>query len=260
MDQSVHTAQVDEGAEVDDRRHDALADLARLEVVEELLPLLLLRLLQPRPPAQHHVVAVLVELDDLGLEGAPDVGQQVADPPELDQAGGQEAPQADVEDQAALDHFDDRSGDDAVLLLDPLDRAPRPLVLGPLLGQDQSPFLVLLLEDEGLDLLTEGDDLARVDVVADGQLTGRDDALGLVADVEEDLVLVDLDDRAGDDVAVVEFDDRAGDGILERDPVVVADDLPEHVLTSVIGGHVDGGGRGGVWSDMDLDGPLSGGR
>jgi hypothetical protein len=37
------------------------------------------------------------------------------------------------------------------------------------------------------------------------QLAAGDDALGLVADVEQDLVLVDLDDRAVDDLAV--FDD-----------------------------------------------------
>ena len=44
------------------------ADLAGLEVGEEVLALLLLGLLQPGPAGQHHVVAVLVELDDLGLE------------------------------------------------------------------------------------------------------------------------------------------------------------------------------------------------
>ena len=49
------------------RRHDALADLARLEVGEEVLALLLLRLLELGPAGQHDVVAVLVELDDLGL-------------------------------------------------------------------------------------------------------------------------------------------------------------------------------------------------
>ncbi len=43
--EAVHAAEVDEGAEVDDRRDGAGADLAGLEVVEELLPLLLLGLL-----------------------------------------------------------------------------------------------------------------------------------------------------------------------------------------------------------------------
>jgi hypothetical protein len=51
--------------------------------------------------------------------------------------------------------------------------------------------------------------------MANRQLADGDDALGLVADVEEDLVLVDLDDGALDDVAVVEVDDRAGNGVFE---------------------------------------------
>ena len=151
VDEAVHAAEVDEGTEVDDARDDALADLARLEVGEELLALLLLRLLEPGPAGQHDVVAVLVELDDLGLERRADVGLQVADPAQLDERGGEEAAEADVEDQAALDDLDDRAGDDAVLFLLLLDVAPGPLVLGPLLGQDQPAVLVLLLEDEGLD-------------------------------------------------------------------------------------------------------------
>ena len=89
--------------------------------------------------------------------------------------------------------------------------APGPLVLGPLLGQDQPAFLVLLLEDEGLDLVAERHDLGGVDVVADRQLAAGDHALGLVADVEQDLVLVDLDDRALDDLAVLDLDHGAGD-------------------------------------------------
>src|ERR687892_309147 len=104
-----HAAEVDEGAEVDDARHDALADLAGPEVGEEVLALLPLRLLQPCPAGQHDVVAVLVELDDLGLERLAHVGLQVAHPAQLDERGGPEPPQADVEDQAALDDLDDRA-------------------------------------------------------------------------------------------------------------------------------------------------------
>src|SRR5581483_6798920 len=111
---------------------------------------------------EHHVVAVLVELDDLRLELAADVRLEVTDPPEVDERGGQEPAQADVEAQAALDHLDDRALDDAVLLLDLLDRAPRPFVLGALLGEDEPAVLVLLLEDERLELVAERDDLVRV--------------------------------------------------------------------------------------------------
>ena len=136
----------------------------------------------------------------------------------LDQRGGQEPAQADVEDEAALDDLDHGAGDDAVLLLDLLDRAPGALVLGALLGQDQPALLVLLLEDEGLDLLADRDHLMRVDVVLDRQLAGGDDALGLVADVEQDLVAVDLDDGALDDVAVVEV----LDGLVDRGEEVLS--------------------------------------
>ena len=45
----------------------------------------------------------------------------------------------------------------------------------------------------------------------DGELTGGDDTLGLVADVEQYLVAVDLDDNSFDDIAVVEVLDRRVD-------------------------------------------------
>jgi hypothetical protein len=62
--------------------------------------------------------------------------------------------------------------------------------------------------------------------VLDGELTARDDAFGLVADVEQDLVAVDLDDRALDDVAIVEVLDGRVDGseeVLFRADVVDGD-------------------------------------
>ena len=120
----------------------------------------------------------------------------------------------------------------AVLLLDLLDRAPGALVLGALLGQDQPALLVLLLEDQGLDLVADADDLGRVDVVLDRQLAGGDDALGLVPDVEQDLVPVDLDDRAGDDVPVVEV----LDGLVDRGEELIG-------VADVVDGDLRRGGR-----------------
>lgn len=103
-----------------------------------------------------------------------------------------------------LDNLDDRAGDDTVGLLDLLDVAPGALVLGALLREDQTTLLVLLLQDEGFDAVAHVDDLRRVDVVLDGELARGDDTLGLVPDVEEDLVAVDLHDGAFDEVSVVE--------------------------------------------------------
>src|SRR6266516_4222120 len=153
--QAVHAAQIDERAEVDDRGHHALADLPLGQGVEERVPDLGLGLLEPGAPGQHHVVAVLVQLDDLGFDLLAHVRLQVTNPAHLDQRGGQEAAQPDVQDQAALDDLDHRAGDHAVLLLDLLDRAPGALVLGALLGQDQAALFVLLLQDKGLDVVAD---------------------------------------------------------------------------------------------------------
>ena len=115
---------------------------------------------------------------------------------------------------------------------------PGALVLRALLGQDQPAFLVLLLEDEGLDGVADGDDLVGIHVVLDGELARGDDALGLVADVEEDLVTVDLHDRALDDVAVVEVLDRGVDGSEE---VLLAADVVDRDLGS--GRRLEGAGQ-----------------
>src|SRR5690606_38789078 len=220
--EAVHTAQVHERAEVDDRGDDALADLPLLQGLQEVGADLGLGLLEPGAAGEHHVVAVLVELDDLGLELATDVGLQIAHAPHLHQGGGEEAAQADVEDEAALDDLDDGAGHDAVHVLDLLDGAPVALVLSALLRQEQTPFLVLLLENQSLDLVTDGDDLFGVDVVLDRQLAGKDHALGLVTDIEENLVPVDLDDGALDDVPVVEV----LDGLVDRgEEFVLAPDV-----------------------------------
>ena len=156
--QAVDAAEVDERAEVDDGGHRALADLALLEGLQEVGADRGLGLLQVGAAGQDHVVAVLVQLDDLRLDLLADVGLQVADAAHLDEGGREEAAQADVDDEAALDDLDDAAGDDALVLLDLLDRAPGALVLGALLGQDQAALLVLLLEDEGLDLVADLDD------------------------------------------------------------------------------------------------------
>ena len=60
----------------------------------------------------------------------------------------------------------------------------------------------------------------------DGQLASEDDAFGLVADVEEDLIAVDLDNSALDDVAVIEVLDglvNGGEDLLGRADVVDGD-------------------------------------
>src|SRR5699024_714476 len=95
--QAVDAAEIDERAEVGDGGHGALADLPLLQGLQEVRTDGGLRFLEAGPARQDHVVAVLVELDDLRLDLLADVRLQVADAAHLDEGGGEEAAQADVD-------------------------------------------------------------------------------------------------------------------------------------------------------------------
>ena len=159
VDKAVHAAQVNECAEVDDRRNNAFTDFARFQVGKERLALIFLGLFKECPAGQHHVVAVLVELDDLGLERLSDVWEQVTDTAELNQRGRQEATETDVHDETALDDLDHRTFDDTVVFLQLLDGAPRTLVLSTLLGENETALFVFFGEDQSFDGLAQADNL-----------------------------------------------------------------------------------------------------
>ena len=189
---------------------------ARLQAVEDLLALLLALLLEHGAPRQDDVVARPVELDDLALDLRGEVLVEVRHAADVDERGGQEAAHPEVDDEPALDDLDDRALDGLAGLGRRLDAPPRLLEAGALLGHDQAAVLILLGEDEGVDLLAHLDLVVRVDGLADRKLVGGDDPLALVADVDENLVVVDPDDDAGDDLALLEKGERR---------VVVRDDL-----------------------------------
>ena len=221
VDQAVDAAEVDEGAEVDDRGDRALEAHARLELRENLGALGLAGLLEHDAAGQDNVVAVAVHLDDAGLDAGAEVGVEVLDATEVDERGGQEATQADVEDKAALDDLDDLALDVLALLELLLDAVPGALVLCALLGEHEATVLVLLLENQGLDRVAELHDVGGVGVLADGELTHGNDALGLESDVKQDLIALDLDDGTSDQVTLV----KVGDGAVDE-------------LVHLIGGHV----------------------
>ena len=141
----------------------------------------------------------------------PRIGREVLDPAKVHEGRRQEAAQADVDDQAALDDLDDLALDDLAGLELLLDLGPGALVLGALLGEDEATVLVLLLENKSLDAVADGNDLGRIDILADRELTGGDDAFGLVADIEKDLIAFHADDGATHKVTVVEVGHRTVD-------------------------------------------------
>ena len=217
MDQPVDAVEVDERAEVDDVRDLALDHEAGLQPVEDLLANLLALLLEDRAAGEHDVVARTVELDDLRLDLGAHVLVEVRDTADVHERRRQEPAHAEVDDQAALDDLDDRSLDGLAGLGCGFDAAPCLLEAGALLGHDQASVLILLRHDDRVDLLAEVDLLGGIDGLAYRKLVGGDDALGLVPDVHEHLVLVDPDDVAGYDLALLDDPERG---------VVVGHDLP----------------------------------
>src|SRR5262249_50329748 len=204
VEQPIDAAQVDEGAELGDVLDDALADLARLDLGQELLLHLLALVLDELAPADDDVAAGLVDLEDLALDRLADVVGDVRWPADVHLAGRQEDVDADVDEQAALDLASDKAGDDVSLLVLLHDLAPFLLTFRLAVGQDDGAGLVLDGVEQNLNLVADlrRDDLVGALVVP---LLQGDDALALVADVHDHVVADDAGDPAGDDLVDLEL-------------------------------------------------------
>src|SRR5215218_886036 len=146
VDQAVHAVEVDERTEVDDVRDLALDDVAGREPVEDRLPHLLALVLEDGAARQHDVVPRAIELDHLAAELLAQELVEVLDAADVHKRRGQEAADAQVEDQSALDDLDHSAGDGLAALRGTLDRLPGDLEPGALLRKDQAPVGVFLRE------------------------------------------------------------------------------------------------------------------
>jgi hypothetical protein len=223
VNETVYATEVYECTEVDDRRNDTLTDLTLLEVNQEGAAALGLSLLKKCTARKNNVVTVLVQLEDLGFDVLAEVRSEVANATKLDERCRKESTQTDVYDQTTLNNFDNRTGNDAVCVLDLFNIAPCTLVLCALLGEDEATFFVFLLKNECLNGVANLDYLRGVNVVLDGKFTRRDNTFGLVANVKENLVAIYLDNGAFNEVTIVEkleglFD--SGEEVLSRTDVV----------------------------------------
>src|SRR5436305_2326691 len=187
VQEAVDAAEVHEGAELGDVLDDAAADLAGLDLVEQLLLHLLALIFEELAATDDNVAARLVDLEDLALDGAADVVADVGGPADVHLAGRQEDVDADVHQQAALDLAVDHAGDGVAFLVFLDDLFPLLLPLRLAVGEDDGAGLVLDGVEEHLDLVAglRRDDAVEALVVP---LLDGDDALALVADVHEDVV------------------------------------------------------------------------
>ena len=187
------------------------------EPVEDRLAHLLALVLEDGAAREDDVVARAVELDHLAAQLLREELVEVLDAADVDERRRQEATDAEVEDETALDDLDHPAVDGLAALGGSLDRLPGELEARALLREEEAPLGVLLRHHERVDLVADRHLVGRVHVPADRELGDRDDAFRLVADVDEHLVLVDAHDRAVDDLALV--DRREG-------ALVVGDQLP----------------------------------
>ncbi len=227
VDQPVHPVEIDERAEVDDVRDGALDDVARVEPIEDRLTHLLALVLEDGAAREDDVVARAVELDDLAPELLAEELVEVLHPSDVDERRRKEAADAEIEDQAALDDLDHPAVDRLSALGCCLDRLPGELEARALLREEQAPLRVLLRHHQRVDLVADRHLVGRIDVPADRELGDGNDSLGLVADVDQHLVLVDADDGSVHDLALVDRRERA---VVVRDQLTVRACRPDSGL------------------------------
>ena len=208
MDQTIDTIEVDEGAEVDDVRNETLNRLAGGEIVKDALTHFPTLFLEHGATREHNVVTRAIELNHFAAELLTTKLFEILNATDVDERGGQEAADAEIDDQAALDDLDDQAVNRLAALGRSLDALPRLLKAGALLGENQTTVCVLLRHHQRVDLFAKLDLVGRVNAPTDRELCDGDYAFALVANIDQDFVLVDAHDFAGDDVTLGKLRDR----------------------------------------------------
>ncbi len=158
MNESIHAAQVNESAECDNTRNTTLADFANLQVAQEIVALSTLVCFEQCTTRQHNIVTCAIQLEDFCSDALTNVRSKVTNATHLNKRCRQEAPQTNVDDKSALDHFDDQTFNGSVNFFNLLDVSPCSLVLRALLRQQQTTFFVLKRDDKSFNLFAQLDD------------------------------------------------------------------------------------------------------
>ena len=206
MQQAVDAAEVHEGAVFGDVLDHAAHNGAFFEGFHQLGALFAHRGFDHRAAAQHHVVALAVQLDDLELHRLVFVRRQVLDRPGVDQRAGQE--RADAVDQhreAALDLAAGGAGDEFAGLQRLLEAHPRCQALGLVTRQDGVAVTVFDRVDGDRHEVADLDfDLAFVVL----EFVDRHIGFGLEAGVDDDEAVLDADHFRSDHFTGTHFGAR----------------------------------------------------
>ena len=224
VEKAVHALKVDEGTEVGevlDRTGDLVADLDGLE---ELLTKLGALGFDDFAAGKDDVLALVVDLDDFELVDIADVLVEVLRRDDVDLRARKECLDSDIDGEAAFDDALDLAADESAVLEHLDDFFPVLFVGGFLFREDNHALVVFKFLEKDFDLVADFNFLVL-------EFVGRDGSFGFVADVDEDDLRADFENRALDDRSFAEF---AEFGI-------------DQVAQFSVCGCRDGGAHGIVW-------------
>ena len=197
MEKPVHSAEIDEGAEVGNVLNDSGSHLGDRELFLQLVALPRSLLLEDHPPTHDDVTPPFVELEDLEIVLRTDQLLDVVDPAQGDLGAGQEGIHShEVYGGTSLDLPLDHAGYGLVVVERGLDLLPDAEEVGLLLGQDDDPLLILQALEEHFDLV------ARMQLAGVAKLIERHRAFRFEADVEDRRAVRQADDRRLHDLAL----------------------------------------------------------
>ncbi len=201
VEEAIDAAEVDERAEVGDVLDGALAGLADGDFAEEFLLGFAALFFEELAAGDDDVAAFEIDLEDFGIDGAADVFADVGGATDVDLGGGEEDGDADIDEEAALDLAGDLAGDGVAFFFGLDDFVPTGDAVGLAFGDDDEAVVGFDLFEEDGDFIADFDILHFLGIPFAGE---GEDAFGLEADFDDDIIAVDVDDFAFEDGAVGE--------------------------------------------------------
>jgi len=157
VEEAVHPAEVDEGAEIGEVLHRAGHHGADFGAGHEFLALLAAFLLDEFAAAEHDIAALVAQFDNLEIVGVADELVEVLRRDDVDLGGGEEGLHADVDQKASFDHGLDPALDDSFFFEDRADLVPVLAIGGFFFGENDHALVVFETDEEDFNFVTDGD-------------------------------------------------------------------------------------------------------
>ena len=207
VNQAVHTADIDERAELGQAANDAVDDSALFKVLPGSLLAGSGLLSNDSLAGSHDALLLLVHFDDLEFHFLANELFNLVNIVLRELGGGHESTHAlNISNQAALDGFLANALDILARVVLGDERFPRLAVDDVALGQNDIAFAVVHFDDLSFQFVTFFDVLL-------GQVGALDDAIGLVANVHIHFVRGHLHNFAGHRLSSLDARHRGHDGV-----------------------------------------------